>query len=140
MSRTDNVQQLVLDHTSTDFDSSPVGAHTARADCLEASNIDVIIDFTALGAASIVLVVGRASGLAQPDPSVDADWFTINTEAVDTATGIATIVPYLGETPLMIPGQVVVSFPVRARYFSAVVWVNAGAGSRGSVYTFRRGA
>ena len=142
MSRTDIVQQLVLDHSSTDFNSTPgPGAFTAKVDCLGASNIDVIVDLSNLGTGPLtkLLIVGRCSGLAQPDISVDTDWFTINTEAVDTATGISTIVPYLGDSAVFFPGSFVVSFPVRARYFSAMVWVDAGAGSRGNVYTFRRG-
>jgi len=141
--RTDTVNQLALDRSAADFAAGPadVTAQTVLIDCLGVEFIDVIVDVTNLGTgpATKMFVLGRASGKAEPDVTAGgADWTTINTEAVDTATGIATIVPYLGEMALPAAGQYMVSFPVRSRYFSALVWLDAPASSRGNVYFFRR--
>lgn len=138
--RSDSVNQLALDRSAADFAGAPydVEAQTILIDCLGVEFIDVIVDITTLAGAAKMSVLGRASGKASPDVTAFGDWTTINTEAVDTATGIATIVPYLGEMVTPVPGAYMVSFPVRSRYFCALVWLDVAAGTRGNVYFFRR--
>ena len=147
-SRKDSVDQLVLDKTAADFSAAgsvavaegDATAQTVVVDCLGCEFVDVIVDLTNVGTtpATKAAIVGRASGKAAPDVAVASDWSTINTEAVDTATGIATIVPYIGEIATPSAGRYIVTFPVKARHFSALVWVDAAAATRGNVYFFRR--
>lgn len=146
--RADNVDQLVFDRSAADFSAAgslPVAitdpnAQTDLIDCLDIDYVDVIVEFTNLGTGpvSAVNVVGRGSGIAAPDVSVGADWTTINTESVNTTTGVSTIVPYIGQVGVGSVGRYMVSFPTRGRYFSALVWVDSAVGSRGNVYVFRR--
>lgn len=147
-SRKDSVDLLVLDRSAADFSAAgsvaaaegDANAQTISVDCLGIEFVDVIVDLTNVGTgpATKVAIVGRASGKAAPSVATAADWSTINTEAVDTATGVATIVPYIGEVATPSAGRYIVTFPVRARYFSALVWVDAAAATRGNVFVFRR--
>ena len=131
MGRADNVDKLVLDRTAADFSAAgslaaaiiDSNAQTALVDCLDVDFVDVIVEFTNLGTGpvSAVNIVGRGSGIAAPDVSTGADWSTINTESVDTTTGISTIVPYVGQVAVGSVGRYMVSFPTRGRYFSALV-------------------
>lgn len=149
MGRPDNVEQLALDHSASDFSAAgsiaaaviDVNAQTALVDCLNVETVDVIVNFSNLGTGPLtkVSVVGRSSAQADPDVTVATDWATINTENINTTSGISAIVPYVGEIAVGAVGSVVVSFPVRGRYFSALVWVDAAPASRGQVFTFRRG-
>ena len=147
--RPDNVERLALDHSASDLSSAgsiaaavaDVTAQTDRTDCLNLEVCDVIIDLSNLGTGPItkLTVVGRTSAKADPDVTVSGDWTTINTESIDTATGISTITPYIAETAIAATGSYIVSFPIRGRYFSALIWVDAATDSRGQVFTFRRG-
>lgn len=149
MSRIDNVEILALDHSGDDLSAAgsiaaavlDAAAQSDRVDCLNVETVDVIIDLTDLGSGPVtkLTVVGRCSAKADPDTTVPADWVTINTENIDTTTGISAITPYIAETAISAVGSYVVSFPIRARYFSALIWVDAGTGSRGQAFTFRRG-
>jgi len=149
LSRPDNVQQLALDHSASDFSGAgsiaaaalDVTAQAARVDCLNIQTVDVVVDLSALGAGPVtkLTVVGRTASSADPDVSVATDWQTINTEDINTGTGVSAITPYIGETAIAAVGGYIVSFPVRGRYFSALVWVDSAVGSRGQVFTFRRG-
>lgn len=148
MQQVDNVRQLVLDHSASDFSGAAgygaavvdATAQTALIDCQVADEVDVIVSLSALGAGPVtkVTIVGRCSSSASPDVTVPVDWATLNTEALDTATGIASIVMYQAEVAVSAVGQIVVTFPARERYFSAVVWVDSAVGSRGEVYLYRR--
>ena len=148
--RDDNVEQLALDRSAADFSAAgsiaaaeaDATAQTVLIDCLGGGVVDVVVDLTNVGTgpATKISVVGRGSGKAAPAVATAVDWTTINTEAVDTATGIATIVAYTGEIATPAVGRYMVSFPVRGRYFSALVWVDAAPATRGSVYFFRRGS
>jgi len=148
MARPDNVEKIALDRSAADFSAAgsitaaeaDATAQTGAIDCLGVEFVDVTIDLSNLGSgpATKITVVGRASGMAAPDPAVGGNWTTINTEAVDTATGVATLVPYVAEKALAAAGRLVVTFPVRSRYFSALVWVDSASGTRGQVFTFRR--
>ena len=147
MSRPDNVQQLALDRSAADFSSAgsiaaatlDATAQAARVDCLNIQTIDVIIEVSTLGSLSEITVVGRTASSADPDVAVPGDWQTINTEALNTGTGVSTITPYIAETSISATGSYIVTFPVRGRYFSALVWGATPTGSRGQVFTFRRG-
>ena len=146
--RPDNVERLALDHSASDLSSAgsiaaavaDTAAQTDRTDCLNIGVCDVIIDLSSLGTGPIakLTVVGRTSAKADPDVTAAGDWTTINTESIDTVTGISTITPYIAVTAISATGSYIVSFPIRGRYFSALVWVDAGGGSRGQIFTFRR--
>jgi hypothetical protein len=142
--RADTVEKLVLDRSFADFSSTgnsgDLNAQTAMVDCLGMEFVDVIVEFTNLGSGPLtqVNVVGRASAKAEPDVQQNVDWATINTEELDTATGIGTIRTYIGSQGVAAVGRYIVTFPVRARYFSALVWVDVEAGSRGNVFVVRR--
>jgi len=146
--RSDTVEQLALDRSATDFSAAgsisaaeaDINAQTDLIDCLGVSLVDVIVEITNLGTgpATKLTVVGRGSAKAAPVESTAGDWSSINTEAVDTATGVSAITAYLGEISGLTVKRHVVTFPVRGRYFSALVWLDSGAASRGNVYFFRR--
>ena len=148
MQQLDSVRQLVLDHSGTDFSGAAnyaaavadTAAQTGRLDCQVADEVDVIVSLSNLGSGPVtkVTIVGRVSSSANPDVTTATDWATLNTEELDTATGIATITMYQAEVAVSAPGQIVVTFPCRERYFSAVVWVDSATGSRGQVFLFRR--
>jgi len=147
--RPDNVQRLALDHSGDDFSAAvnlvaaaaDPAAQTDRTDCLNIETVDVIVDISDLGVGPIskLTVVGRCSAKADPDVTVSSDWVTINTENIDTTTGVSLITAYIAETTISATGSFIVSFPTRARYFSALVWVDSATDSRGQVFTFRRG-
>ena len=149
MGRPDNVEQLAIDHSSSDFSAAgsiaaaqaDAAAQTPRVDCLSVETVDVIVKFSNLGTGPLtkISVVGRSSSEADPTVATAAQWQTINAEDLDTTTGIATVTPYIGEMAVGATGSFIVSFPVRGRYFSALVWVDAAPASRGQVFTFRRG-
>ena len=149
MSRIDSVRQLVKDHSTSEF-SAAVGipaaaadpaAQTARVDCLNVEYVDLIVDVSDLGTGPItqLTVVGRSSSKAQPDVTTPADWQTINTESLDVVSGISTITPYQAQQVVGAVGPYIVTFPVRGRYFSALVTVDAATDSRGQIFAFRRG-
>jgi len=148
MQQVDNVRQLVLDHSATDFSAAAnyaaavvdATAQTALLDCQVADEVDVIVSLSNLGSGPVtkVFIVGRVASAASPDVTVATDWATLNTEELDTATGIATITMYQAEVAVSAIGQIVVSFPCKERYFSAIVWMDSATASRGEVYLFRR--
>ena len=148
MQQVDNVRQLVLDHTGTDLSAAAnyaaavadTDAQTARIDCQVADEVDVIVSLSNLGAGPItkVYIVGRVASSADPDVTAPTEWAVLNTEDLDVSTGIATIAMYQAEVTVAAIGQLVVTFPCRERYFSAVVWVDSASGSRGEVFLYRR--
>lgn len=147
-SRKDSVDLLVLDRSAADFSAAgsiaaaegDANAQANAVDCLGCEFVDVVVELTNVGTgpATKVSVVGRASGKAAPAIAVAADWIKLNTENVDTSTGVSTIVPYIGEVATPAAARYVVTFPVRGRYFAPLVWVDVAAGTRGNVYVFRR--
>ena len=150
MSRNDNIQQLVLDHSGSDFSAAAnlvaaradVTAQTALLDCLGLSEVDILVDFTNLGAGPVtkVSVAARYSGIAAPNVATATEWSSVNVEDVDTTTGISTVVPYVAEMAVAATGIVVITVPVKTRYVSALVWVDSAVGSRGKVFFYRRDA
>lgn len=149
MSRIDNVQKLALDHSASEF-SAAVGfpaaeadpaARIALVDCLNIKYVDVIVDITDLGTGPItqLIVVARCSSIADPDIADPSNWQYINTENLNTVTGESDLTPYIARVAITATGSHVITFPVRGRYFSALVIVDAATDSRGQVFTFRRG-
>ena len=144
----DTSQQLILDRSAADFSgaanfaaaAADSAAQTASLDAGVADYVDCVVDITNLGSGPMtkVIIVARTSSKAEPDVTAAADWATVNTEAVDTATGIATVVKYQAEIAVTAVGRFTVSVPVRERYVSFVVWVDSATGTRGSVYGYRR--
>lgn len=144
----DTVQQLILDRTAADFSGAAnyaaatgdAAAQCARLDGGVADYVDCVVDITNLGSGPMtkVLIVARTSSKGDPAVGTAADWATVNTEAVDTATGIATVVKYQAEIAVTALGRFTVSFPVRERWVSFVVWVDSATGTRGAVYGYRR--
>ena len=144
----DSVESLALDRSAADFSAAGTvaaatadsNARTLLIDSAGIKAVDVIVELTNLGSgpATKLSVVGRSSGLGGAAVATATDWSTINTEALDTATGVATITPYIGESALAAVGRHTITFPVKGRYFSALVWVDSAAGTRGNVYFFRR--
>lgn len=148
MSQIDTVRQLVLDKSAADMSGAAnyaaaiadTAAQCTRLDCEVAEQVDVTVKITNLGSgpATKILVVGRCSSAADPDVTTAADWAPINTEAVDTATGISTVVMYQLELAVSAVGEYQFTLPVRQRWMAPVVWLDSASGSRGQVFMYRR--
>jgi len=145
----DNVRVPILDRSAGDFSgaanfaaaAADPTAQTAALDCQWGQFIDITVEITNVGTGPMtkIFLVGRVSSAANPDITAPAEWSALNTEAVDTATGISTIVAYQAEISAHSVGEYTISFPKIGRYFGAVVWVDAAPGTRGTVYAYRRG-
>ena len=144
----DTSQQLILDRSAADFSSAAnyaaavadTAAQTASLDAGVADFVDCIVDITNLGSGPItkVTIVARTSSKGEPDITSAGDWSAVNTEAVDTATGISTVVRYQAEFAITAVGRICARFPVSERFMSFVVWVDSASGSRGAIYGYRR--
>jgi len=145
----DTVRVPILDRTAADFSgaanfaaaAADPNAQTDALDCQWGQFIDITVEITDVGSGPMtkIFIVGRVSSAADPLVTVPASWSALNTESVDTATGISTVVPYQAELSATSVGEYTVSFPKIGRYLGVVVWVDSATGTRGNVYAYRRG-
>ena len=144
----DTVQQLVLDHSATDFSGAAnyaaavadADAQTGRLDCQDTDRLDILVELTALGSGPVtqINITARYSAEADPDVTSAVDWAAISAEDLDATTGASAIVRYEAQLAVSAVGQYSVTVPVRGRYMSAIVWVDSASGSRGTVSMYRR--
>ena len=147
MGTLDTVRQLVLDRSAGDMSgaanyAAAVADATALAsslDCERAEYVDITVKITNAGSGPLtkIFIVGRCSGAGQPDILVPTDFSTVNTESVDTATGLSTVIAYQIEM-LAAVGEYTFTMPVRTRWFAPVIWVDVNAGTRAQVFCYRR--
>ena len=146
MSQIDTVRQLVLDKSGADMSGAAnyaaavadAAAQCARLDCEVPEQVDVIVKITTIASATKIFLVGRCSSAGDPNVTTAANWAPINTEAVDTATGVSTVVMYQLELAITAAGEYQFTLPVRQRWMAPVVWLDNGTGARGQVFMYRR--
>lgn len=125
-------------------------ARTSSVNVQGCSQLDICVDVTLPRLATTLYIKVRFSGKSDPDTSVLRDWGYVQTDNIDSATGISSVQEYMIEIDLTKVNGVALVAPRRyvsriqrisGRYASAVVWVDAPGSSTafGSVYFLRQG-